>query len=485
MSELKYVIFFFALVFGVPVGIFLTVRLPFLEKLVVLLLVMSTVMPDDTSINFYSREFYFALTKGIEISLGDLSALVLLGVIIIKRQEYAAPGIPPMTFCFLGILLAGFLSWLTAPGSVPVPAAAQQHPFFLPYEIFETNLYPIFEWTKWLRGFVLFLALYYYMRKKENLDTVVIALCLGAIYMGYVVLTDRYIHGVHRVKGTLQHPNSLATYMAMCGTFFFCILLAEKRWSRIVLLCTGLGLSGISVIMTISRGGLAALVLGLGLGFLLLAWRNITFKNLVIVTLGAVAGVAVLAAAAETLMTRFVGEQDAAGDMEYRMYYNNQAKLMAADKIFGVGLGNWSAFSWDRYAALINPDNPPGTPAHNIWFLTLGETGYFGLLMFFIFWARFFTMAGPLILWHLRGMEVAAVTGAALLCFVCHVQSMVQLSFRQTPIFFLMMIAIAIVASLGKNWQGQQNKTPLSVNAPKSARSPSARQHALPRRRWA
>jgi len=465
MSEFKYIIFFFALFIGVPVGIFLTWKFPVLEKFVVIFLVFSTVVPDDTSINFYSREFYFALTKGIEISLGDLTALVLLGVILLKRHEYAAPGLPPLSILFSLIILIGFLSWLTSPSSIAVPEAAQEHPFFLPYEKFETRLYPIFETSKWIRGFLLFLAIYYYVRKPENLDTVVLAVTISTIYLGLVVLSDRYLHGIHRVKGTLQHPNSLATYMAMCGTFLFSILLAEKRFVRIALISAALGLAGLSVIMTISRGGLGALVIGLGLSFLLLIWRNISVKNLLVVILGAVAGVAVLSIAAETLLDRFVGQQDAAGDLEYRMYYNNQAKLMAGDKLFGVGLGNFSAFSWDRYAAMVDPDNPPGTPAHNIWFLTLGESGYPGLLVFVLFWLRFFTMAGPLIGWRLRGMELSAVTGATLLCFVCHVQAMVQLSFRQTPIFFMVMISLAIVASLGQNWKLQhraKNTMPVS-----------------------
>lgn len=451
MSELKYVIFFFASFVGVPVGILLARRFPVVEKAIVILLVFSTVVPDDTSINFYSREFYFALTKGIEISLGDLCALMLLGVIFLKREEYRAPGIPPMTFAFLAVIFTGFLSWTTAPATIVVPEAAQAHPFFLPYDVFETRLYPIFETTKWIRGFLLFLALYYYLRKVENLNTVVLAVAIAAVYLGYVVLTDRYIHGIHRVKATFQHPNSLATYMAMSGTFMFSILLAEKRWGSIALLCAGLGLAGLSVVMTISRGGLGALIIGLGLSFLLLGWRNITVKNGFLVFFGALAGIAVLAAAADTLLNRFVGEQDAAGDFEYRMYYNNQAKLMAAEQTFGVGMGNFSAFSWDGYAARIDPDNPPGTPAHNIWFLTLGETGYIGFGAFAFFWARFFMMSVPLILWRLRGMPLAAVTGSVLLCLVCHVQSMVQLSFRQTPIFFLMMIAIATVAALRQN----------------------------------
>lgn len=465
MAELKYVIFFFALCLGVPIGIVLATKYPFIEKCVVIFLVFSTVVPDDTSINFFSREFYFALTKGIEISLGDLTALVLLGVIINKRHEYSAPGLPPLSILFLLIILTGFITWALAPSSIPVPLAAQEHPFFLPYEKFETKLYPIFETSKWIRGFLLFLAIYYYVRKPENLDTVVLAICLSTIYLGYVVLFDRYVNHIHRVKGTLPHPNSLATYMAMCGTFLFSILLAEKRLFRILLLCIALGLAGISVIMTISRGGLAALILGLAFSFLLLGWRNITVKNVIIVIFGGLAGVGVLAAAANTLLQRFVGEQDAAGDLEYRMYYNNQAKLMAAEHPFGVGLGNFSAFSWDRYAAMVDPDNPPGTPAHNIWFLTLGESGYPGLTIFIIFWLRFFGLAGPLILWRLRGMECAAAVGGTLLCLVCHVQAMVQLSFRQTPIFFMIMISLAIVCSLGQNWklQNQRRKAQLEL----------------------
>ena len=236
--------------------------------------------------------------------------------------------------------------------------------------------------------------------------------------------------------------------MAMSGTFLFSILLAERRWRRVALMCAGIGFAGVGVVMTISRGGLAALIIGLGLSFLFLVWRNITIKNAFLLLLGGLAGTAVLAAAADTLLHRFVGEQDATGDLEYRMYYNDQAKLMASDHLFGVGMGNFSAFSWDGYAARVDPDNPPGTPAHNIWFLTLGETGYPGLAAFAFFWLRFIALSAPLVLWRLRGLPHAAAVGAVLLCLVCHVQSMVQLSFRQTPIFFLMMVAISIVAAL-------------------------------------
>lgn len=453
MAELKYVIFFFALVVGVPAGIVLANKSPLIEKFVVFTLVLSTVIPDDSGINFCSREFYFSMTKGFEISLGDLAALVLLGVMHLQKKDYQAPGMPPLSILFLLIILSNFASWVTAPFSITVPDAAQAFPFELPYDTFETKLYPLFETSKWIRGLVLFLTIYYYLQKPGNLDVLAMVVCLTTLYLGLRVLGDRYIHHIHRVKGTLQHPNSLATYMAMCATFLFCILLAETRWKRVLLYSVSIGLAGIAVIMTISRGGLGALILGLGLSFMLLGWRYICVKNVAIVALGAIAGVAVLIMAADTLLARFVGEQDAAGDLEYRMYYNMQGMLMAKERIFGVGAGNFSALSWDRYAAMVDPDNPAGTPAHNIWYLTLGETGYPGLVIFMVFWLRFFAMAGPLILWRLEGMQRAAATGATLLCFVCHVQAMVQLSFRQSPIFFMLIISVAIVAALQRQWQ--------------------------------
>lgn len=465
MAELKYVIFFLALVLGVPAGIVAANKLRSVEKLVLFLLVLSTVMPDDLGINFASREFYFSMTKGFEVSLGDLAALVLIGVMLLQRKDYAAPGLPPLTILFSLVILSLLASWAAAPSSIQVPAAAQEHPFMIPYDVFETKLYPLFETSKWVRGFLLFLTLYYYLRKPGNLDLLAMVICLTTLYLGLVVMNDRYVHHINRVRATLQHPNSLATYMAMCATFLFCILLAENRWKRVCAYSAATALAGLSVIMTISRGGLGALVMGLGLSFLVLGWRNISLKNTIIVTLGAIAGISVLVIAADTLLARFVEQQDATGDLEYRMYYNRQGELMASERTFGVGGGNFSAMSWDTYAAMVDPDNPAGTPAHNIWFLTLGETGYPGLAVFALFWLRFFAMGLPLALWRLQGMQAAAAAGATLLCFVCHVQAMVQLSFRQSPIFFMLMISVAIVAALQRQWLDTRRIAPRIARA--------------------
>jgi hypothetical protein len=74
----------------------------------------------------------------------------------------------------------------------------------------------------------------------------------------------------------------------------------------------------------------------------------------------------------DTLLNRFVKQQSAADDMAYRGLYNSEARLMAKEHPWGVGFGNFSAWSWYRYAEQVDPDLPPGTPAHNNWYLNLG-----------------------------------------------------------------------------------------------------------------
>jgi hypothetical protein len=43
-----------------------------------------------------------------------------------------------------------------------------------------------------------------------------------------------------------------------------------------------------------------------------------------------------------------------------------------------------------KYAAEVDPDSFPGDPAHNNWYLTLGELGRPGLVALALLWLRFF-----------------------------------------------------------------------------------------------
>jgi O-antigen ligase len=362
---------------------------------------------------------------------------------LLIRQDYPIRWAPPLTLPTFGYIFVGVLSWTLAGPSLPVPPEAVK----VPYDVFEVGLYPLFELLKIVRGYLLYWVIVNFIRDEKAARALLVAVSGTMLYMAYLTLSSRYLHGINRVQATLGHPNSLATYMAMLGSFAFAFvlqsptLLASLMFGFLTLLCA------VSVILTISRGGLGALVVGIFLNTLVLLPRHLSLKNMALLLLSVLIAGMVLFAAMDTLMNRFSGEQNASADLAYRGLYNAQAKLMVKEHVLGVGLGNFSAWSWTRYAEQVDPDLPPGTPAHNNWFLTLGELGVPGVIALAIFWTRYFLLAIP---FYIRTQKNTLSTMAMASCtavIVDHIQSLLQLGYRQTPMYFMMMTFVGLTVA--------------------------------------
>lgn len=441
--EAKYVLFSIALLVGVPIGIMVCLIRPALTKLVLIVLVWATCEPNMVGINFVSREFYRANTRGFELTLADLCTLVLLGFMLVKRQDYPIRWFPPLTLPTLGYLLVGLISWTTTGPSIAVPPEAVH----VPYTVFEVGLYPLFELFKIIRGFLLYWVIVNYVRDERAARELLIAIAIASLYMGYLAISDRYLHGVNRVKATLGHPNSLATYMAMLGSFSFAFVLQSSAFFPSLLFGFLTLTCLLSVILTISRGGLGALFMGLWLNTVVLLPRHLSLKNMAILLMSVLLVGIMLFAAMDTLMARFAGKQDAGADLAYRGKYNAEAKLMAHDHAFGIGLGNFSAWSWARYAEQVDPDLEPGTPAHNNWYLTLGEMGMPGVIALAIFWIRYFLLAVPFYIRVKKDILSTMAMAGCTAVIVDHIQSLVQLGYRQTPMYFMMMIFVGVTVA--------------------------------------
>ncbi len=462
--EPKHIIFLLSALLGVPLGIAACLVRPAMTRWVAMLMIWSTCEPLRTGINFVSREFYRANTRGFEVTLADLCALILAGVLLARRTNHPIRWVPPLAIPTLLYLLVGLVSWTLTDSSLPVPPEAVR----VPYERFEVGLYPLFELFKIVRGFLLFWVIVNYVRSDRAARDLLWGIGVTVLYMGYLVLTSRYLHGVHRVQATLGHPNSLATYMAMMGSFSFALVLASGSWlpslfwGLLSTICT------VGVILTISRGGLAALLVGVWLNTVTLLPRHLNLKNMVLTLLAVVLAGVLLAAAMETLAGRFIGEQDAAGDMAYRGKYNDQARLMARDQPFGVGLGNFSAYSWVRYAERVDPDMPAGTPAHNNWYLTLGETGWPGVIALALLWGRYVLLASPAYVRRKKGLLAALSLAGSTAILVNHIQSLVQLGYRQTPIFSMTMILMGVGVAAWCDNGRRDGVAPVVSNAERS-----------------
>ncbi len=441
--EAKYIIFVLAVVLGVPAAIAACLAKPAITRAVMVALVWATCEPDLVGINFVSREFYRANTRGFEVSAVDLCVLVLLGFMLLKRQQYPMRWFPPLTWPTLLYLLVGVIAWTQAGPSLSVPPEAKT----VPYAVFEVGLYPLFELMKIMRGFLLYLVIVNYVRDEEAARTVLWGIALTVLYMGYLAISSRYLHGVNRVRTTLGHPNSLSTYMAMMGTFMYAFVLQSRKLSQS--LCFGFltFLCAISVILTISRGGLAALVFGIWINTFFLLPRHLNLKNMALISMGVVVAGAVLLMAMDTLLNRFMRQQSAADDMAYRGLYNAEARLMAKEHPWGVGFGNFSAWSWYRYAEQVDPDLPPGTPAHNNWYLNLGEVGWFGVVALAILWVRYFALAVPFYFRFQKELIPTLALAGCTSVFVDHMQSCLQLGYRQTPMYFMMMLFVGLTVA--------------------------------------
>ena len=447
--DLKILIVCGAFLLGVPIAVLAgLVWRPF-QKMLMALMCFSLCYPESLAINLLSRESYRMSTRGIELGLFDICSISLLIILMIKPPSGRFRWFPPLTITYGIYILFVLFSWMLTPGDLPVPHIATQtyaNKGYEFYKFFETSLYPLFEVSKLLRGGIIYLMIVNYIRDEDNLKTVISSLVLVVAVMTFEALLDRYFYGKHRISGTLGHPNSLGTFMGMLGTLMFGFTLFRKTFISSAIFGIATASCLVSVLLTISRGALSAMVMGVWTVVSALFHRYLNLKNFTFLFLGTLLALGLFFMAADTITTRFLGQQDAVSDIQYRGLYNEEARMMAADHPLGVGIGNFSTYSWMKYGRAVSL-NEYGTQAHNLWYLTLGELGYPGLFAFIFYWLRCASIGVPFLFRRQKGMIYAAAAAATSALLIGHIQFMLQLSYRQTSIFMLNKILMGIIVA--------------------------------------
>lgn len=446
----KILVILVAVFIGIPLAVIAGIVWRPFQRLLMGVFCFALCYPELTNVNLLSREVYRTSTRGFEIGLLDICAISLLITLMI-RPLHGKPfhWFPPLTIVYGIYILFAVLSWMMTPGDIRVPGIATQYyakagvSF---YKNFETGLYPLFEISKLLRGGIIYLMVVNFIRTEENLKTVISGFLLIAVLVSVDALSDRYIDGQHRISATLGHPNSLGTFMAMVGTVLFGFVLFRETFFSSGTFGIATTACLVSVLLTISRGALAALVMGLWIDFSSLFHRYMNPKNFLILLVGSAGALGLFYMSADTLTNRFLGQQDAVSDIHYRDLYNEEARMMAADHPLGVGLGNFSTYSWLQYGRAVDLSGY-GTPAHNVWYLTLGEIGYPGLSAFILYWVRCATIGIPFLFRRRKNIFYAAAVTCTAAILIGHIQFMLQLSYRQTSIYMLIKVMLGIVVA--------------------------------------
>jgi O-antigen ligase len=450
LSEYKYIIFLVGSIVCVPVGIAVASLWRKFHDFIFMFLVFGTCMPSGlfgfpTDINFLSREWYRGTTRGVEVSYLDLLAIILfVSSLIVRSREGRKYFWPPS----LGLLFAYF-AWCAA------------NVFFAS----DPNIFGVFELTKIARAILLFIAVSAYIRSPREIQVFLWTLVLTIFYQAGICLRDRYLFGIHRIRGTLGHPNSLSMYCLQCVPLFITTFLAKDvtKLLRAACILAYIAAAG-CILLTISRTGFAALIL-LSMGtFGLCMGMKLTPGKVAMAFLGCLLVLGMVAKSWDTIASR-LGPIDIIqeyGEGDRGSYFRQGIPAVNDNPFMGVGLNNWSWWITNLYGLEDRPDYEPyesttvphhrpsmaAAPAHNLYLLIVVELGWPGFMLFFallLYWAW---ISGKVLL----GGHDMVIQGVRLGAFLSLggvlLQSWTEWEFRQTPMFFLGHIVMAVAASL-------------------------------------
>jgi hypothetical protein len=404
---------------------------------------------DRMDVNFVTRFWYRGTTRGFEFSFIDVLAIsVLLSSLLLPRPGQSRAYWPAsLGFMILYFLYCCFSVLISDP-----------------------KLFGLFELSKVLRAIVVFLAAAMFVRTERELGLLVFGLGCAVCLEGMTALRHRYLYGIYRVPGTLDHPNSLSMYLCTVAPVFVAAANSTlRRWLK-GFSFLALAAAAVTILMTISRAGIpifAAVVLG---ATACCVSFRISLKKIVVATTICLAIAGMLYRSWGTLMTRFsadmLEEEYVEDNFENRGFYFRIAHEILADRFFGVGLNNWSWWVSSDYGPRLRIpyEGYPGMnevpskeslasfvfapPAHSLAVITAGELGWVGLAVFGLVWLRWFQM-GASFLWR-RSPEAMRRLGTGFFFATAGIflQSVTEWTYRQTAILFTFHILLGALASL-------------------------------------
>ncbi|HEX4121999.1 MAG TPA: O-antigen ligase family protein [Verrucomicrobiae bacterium] len=410
-------------------------------------------MIERWDVNFASRDWYRGTSRGFEVSVLDIMSFSLLVSTLLRPRSAQSRWFWPASLA--PMLLFFFYACFNVAVNEP-------------------RLFGYFELFKMVRGFVLFLAIAFYLRGERELRLLVYSLAVLVCYEGLLAIKQRYIYGIDRVPGTIDDSNSLSVFMCMTAPVLAVALNCRFPFTLKALCGAGVALAAVGVVLTISRAGVVILALVLTGAALATASYRITPKKIAICLIVLIGAAGITAKSWNSLKERF---QSSTLSEEYghhhnlgRGYYIRVAEAMVDEQWLGVGLNNWSYWASGKYGPRLGyrfvpyrgTDKEPSTvipsgddvdeaqaaPAHCLAALTAGELGIPGLIFFVWLWLRWLQM-GASFLWPRTADPIRRMGVGFFFGFVgIFLQSLTEWVFRQSPIYYVFHVLLGALAGL-------------------------------------
>ena len=428
MSDFKYIIFFAVIIIGIPIGVAIAKRNPKVEKFFWFLLLFFTAKTED--INFFSMETYRGTSKGFEIGLVDITAMIIFFVIYSRRDKNPIQ-IPPGSFLYFLYFAFSCISIVNS----------------------DVYIYSFFELWKMIRMYFYFFVIYNLIRSFKDIEEFIKYMAVIVFFITFLVLKQKYIDGIFQTTGPFPHQNSLVMYLMFYGALFLSYLLNRKN-ANIYFWTAVFGMCAIDIISTLSRGGMAVFSLSTFVIFLLSYSNKFSLKQFGVTMLFVILGTGVLYKASDTIMERV--RTAPKESLDVRLVLAEAAQNMANDKIAGVGLNN--------FALKINPpysygshierkEDEKGGLVETIYLMVAAETGWHNLVVFvfFIFYFYYLNIKNFFALKKGQYKKYRYITIAIIGALLgIYLQSTMEWVLKQTNNFYQLMFIFAIIGAMHK-----------------------------------
>jgi hypothetical protein len=300
----------------------------------------------------------------------------------------------------------------------------------------------------------------------DALSALLKGMSAGLVLEAAVALWERFGLGLLQTPGTFLHQNTLGLVTHFIVFPSFALLLSGRvGWLPSIVVPAGM----IVELLTTSRATLGLAAIGYSVVFVLSAIRGWTSRKAIALTVALAVGAVVAPMALSAIGSR--GSDQLDGSSQERAAFISAASLMLSDHPLGVGANNFvvvadvegyykrAGVTWMSYLGTV----------HNVYWLVVAESGYFGLIAYVTF------LLNPMIVafWcslrnrdDVRG-DLLLGLGTALL--VVYLHNLFEWIFVTAQVQYLFTIDIGMVAGLAMqlgNWRQRRADVRRRVSKP-------------------
>ena len=429
---MKYLLFISA-VLGMLPSVMILVCERYLIRFATLGLMLPLVLFNQTAINFFSKETYRGTARGMEISIVYIVALIIIcTVFTIKGIQNPFPDAGSRLYLLYFLLC---LPSLKTAGTFSVC---------------------IFELWKMVMIYLVFLAVYYYLKFSEgDLDIIIYGLGL-LVTINFFNMLYQHLIGKYQPHGIFPHQNSMAMFMMMAGPIFFARYFNHRENFKSTLFFIVFGLASVALVRTYSRGAIACYPLCAMIIVVFSLRYTFSIRKMYMVSVLALLAVVATIYFMPRVIQRFQNAPKESA--ETRKDLAMVAKNMIVDKpLRGVGINNWGyavnppyEYSLERREKnKISEDARDGI-VETVYLLIAAECGI-PCLLAFLCWLGYYWVISFRLIKKLVGTPylyfpigtLAGLTGVML-------QSTLEWVLKQQMNYILMMIIFAMLSYLNR-----------------------------------